>query len=150
MICIKKLQISKLFSSARIIFHLCISRYEKVGKNLHYFDSLIIIIYDFNHINLMDKKEYLQKILTQLEPIRDLASGLKILVAEWNLWDEVLDVLISAVQWAVNTAKTDLAKQKLQKWLDVIEKMKKMEMESKSQDERDLAELDAMINDFSF
>lgn len=98
----------------------------------------------------MDKKEYLQKILTQLEPIRDLAAGLKILVAEWNLWDEVLDVLISAVQWAVNTAKTDLAKQKLQKWLDVIEKMKKMEMESKSQDERDLAELDAMINDFSF
>jgi hypothetical protein len=30
----------------------------------------------------MDKKEYLQKILTQLEPIRDLAPGLKILVNE--------------------------------------------------------------------
>ena len=98
----------------------------------------------------MDKKEYLQKILTQLEPIRDLATGLKILVDEWNLWDDVLDILINAVQWAVNTAKTDLARQKLQKWLDAMEKMKQIENESKSQDEKDLSELDRMINDFSF
>ena len=98
----------------------------------------------------MDKKEYLQKILTQLEPIRDLATGLKILVDEWNLWDDVLDILINAVQWAVNTAKTDLDKQKLQKWLNAMEKMKQIENESKSQDERDLSELDRMIDDFSF
>ena len=98
----------------------------------------------------MDKKEYLQKILTQLEPIRDLAKWLRILVEEWNLWDNVLDVIINAVQWAVNTAKTDLSKQKLQKGLDAMEKMKQMEMESKTQDEKDLYELDCMINDFSF
>lgn len=98
----------------------------------------------------MDKKEYLEKILTQLEPIRDLAEWLKILVNEWNLWDDVLDLLINAVQWAINTAKTDLEKQKLQKWLDAIEKMKQMEVESKTQDERDIAELDCMINDFNF
>ena len=98
----------------------------------------------------MNKKEYLQKILTQLEPIRDLATGLKILVNEWNLWEDVLDILINAVQWAVNTAKTDLARQKLQKWLDAMEKMKQIENESKSQDERDLSELDRMIDDFSF
>lgn len=98
----------------------------------------------------MNKKEYLQKILTQLEPIRDLATGLKILVNEWNLWEDVLDILINAVQWAVNTAKTDLARQKLQKWLDAMEKMKKIENESKSQDEKDLSELDRMIDDFSF
>ena len=98
----------------------------------------------------MNKKEYLQKILTQLEPIRDLATGLKILVNEWNLWDDVLDVLINAVQWAVNTAKSDLDRQRLQKWLNVMEKMKQIENESKSQDERDLSELDRMIDDFSF
>ena len=98
----------------------------------------------------MDKKEYLQKILTQLEPIRDLAKWLRILVEEWNLWDNVLDVIINAVQWAVNTAKTDLSKQKLQKGLDAMEKMKQMEMECKTQDEKDLCELDRMINDFSF
>lgn len=98
----------------------------------------------------MDKKEYLQKILTKLEPVRDLAAWLKILVQEWDLWNDVLDILINAIQWAVNTAKTDLDKQKLQKWLDAMEKMKQIEADSKTQDERDLEELDLMINDFSF
>ena len=85
-----------------------------------------------------------------MEPVRDLAAWLNILLEEWNLWDDVLDVLINAIQWAVNTAKTSLAKQKLQKWLDAMEKMRQMETESKTQDERDLVELDRMINDFSF
>ena len=35
----------------------------------------------------MDKKEYLKKILVQLEPIRDLAKWLEVLVDEWNLWE---------------------------------------------------------------
>ena len=90
-------------------------------------------------------KEYLQKILTQLEPIRDLAKWLKILVELWNLGDDVLDIIINAVQWAVNTAKSDLDKQKLQKWLDALQKMKQMEEESRMQDEKDLAELDRIL-----
>ena len=98
----------------------------------------------------MDKKEYLLKILTQLEPVRDLAKWLEILVEEWNLWDNILDILINAVQWAIDTARTDLDRQKLQKWLDAMEKMKKIENESKTQDEKDLWELDRIINDFSF
>ena len=93
----------------------------------------------------MDKKEYLQKILTQLEPIRDLAKWLKVLVEEWNLWDDVLDILINAVQWAINTAKSELDKSKLQKWLDALQKMKEMEEESKMQDDKDLKELDKML-----
>jgi len=93
----------------------------------------------------MDKKEYLQKILTQLEPIRDLAKWLKILVDEWNLGDDILDILINAVQWAIDTAKSELDKQKLQKWLDALNKMKEMEEESKMQDEKDLEELDKML-----
>jgi len=93
----------------------------------------------------MDKKEYLQKILVQLEPIRDLAKWLELLVEEWNLWDDVLDVLINAVQWAVSTAKSEFDKKKLQKWLDALQKMKQMEEESKMQDEKDLEELDKML-----
>lgn len=96
----------------------------------------------------MDKKEYLQKILTQLEPIRDLANWLKILVNEWNLWDDILDILINAVQWAVSTAKSEMDKKKLQKWLDALNKMKQMEEESKMQDEKDLEELDNLIDSF--
>ena len=93
----------------------------------------------------MDKKTYLIKILEQLEPIRDLAKWLKILVEQWNLDDNMLDVLINAVEWAVNTAKSDLAREKLQKWLDAMKKMKQMEEESRMQDEKDLEELDRML-----
>ena len=96
----------------------------------------------------MDKKEYLQKILTQLEPIRDLAKWLKILVDEWNLGDDILDILINAVQWAVSTAKSEMDKKKLQKWVEEMQKMKQMEEESKMQDEKDLEELDNLIDSF--
>lgn len=96
----------------------------------------------------MTKKEYLLKILEQLEPIRDLAKWMKILVEQWDLWDDILDILIDAVQWAVSTAKSELDKQKLQKWLDALQKMKEMETESKMQDEKDLAELDKLIDSF--
>lgn len=96
----------------------------------------------------MDKKQYLQKILVQLEPIRDLAKWLEILVEEWNLWDDALDILIDTVQWAVNTAKSDIDKEKLQKWLDVLQKMKQIEEESKLQDEKELKELDDLIDSF--
>lgn len=96
----------------------------------------------------MDKKEYLLKILIQLEPIRDLAKWLKILVEQWNLWDDILEVLINAVQWAVSTAKSEVDKKKLQKWLDALNKMKQMEEESKMQDEKDLEELDKLLDSF--
>ena len=93
----------------------------------------------------MQKKEYLSKILVQLEPIWNLAKWLRFLVEQWNLDDNLLDTLIDAVQWAVNTAKTEVARQKLQRWLDAMEKMREMEIESRLQDERDLAELDRML-----
>lgn len=96
----------------------------------------------------MDKKEYLQKILVQLEPIRDLAKWLGILVNEWDLWDDVLDILINAVQWAIDTVSTEVAKKRLQKWLDALNKMKQMEEESKMQDKKDLEELDSLIDSF--
>lgn len=93
----------------------------------------------------MDKKEYLLKVLNQLEPIRDLAKWLKILVDEWNLWDDVLDILIEAVQWAVSTVKSDLDKEKLQRWLEALQKMKEMEDKSRMEDEKDLEDLDNML-----
>ena len=93
----------------------------------------------------MDKKEYLLKVLNQLEPIRDLAKWLKILVDEWNLWDDILDILINAVQWAVNTVKSDLDREKLQRWLDALQKMKEIEDKSRIEDEKDLEELDIML-----
>jgi DNA-binding FrmR family transcriptional regulator len=96
----------------------------------------------------MNKKEYLLKILTQLEPIRDLAKWLKILVWQWNLEDNILDILIDAIKWAIHTTKSELAKEKLEKWLNTLEKMKELEQESIEQDKKDLEELDNLIDSF--
>ena len=95
----------------------------------------------------MDKKEYLLKILTQLEPIWDLATWLKILVEEWQLDDNILDVITQAVEWAVHTTKDELAKKKLEKWLSALQRLKQMEEESRAKDEHDLAELDKMLEE---
>lgn len=96
----------------------------------------------------MDKKEYLLKILTQLESIRDLAKWLEILVSQWNLWDDVLNVLISLIQWAVSSAKSELDEQKLKRSLAALQKMKQMKEENREQDGKDLAELDSLIDSF--
>lgn len=95
----------------------------------------------------MDKKEYLLKILTQLEPIWNLAKWLKILIEQWYLDDNLLDVITQAVEWAVHTTKDQLAKEKLQKGLDALQKLKQLEAESKAKDEQDLAELDKMLEE---
>lgn len=96
----------------------------------------------------MTKKEYLSKILEQLEPIRDLAAGLKIVVEQWALWDDVLDTLIGAVESGIHTASSEVAKVKMKKWLDALQKMKEIERQSSMQDEKELAELDKLIDDF--
>lgn len=96
----------------------------------------------------MAKKEYLLKILEQLEPIRELAPGLKFLVEQWALWDNVLDTLINAVESGIHSARSEISRQKMKKWLDILEKMKQVEKQSAMQDEKELAELDDLINNF--
>jgi len=98
----------------------------------------------------MTKKDYLLKILEQLEPIWELASGLKVVVEQWALWDDVLNMLIGAVETGIHSAKSEVAKAKMKKWLDALERMKQIEKQSAMQDEKELAELDRLIDDFSF
>ena len=96
----------------------------------------------------MTKKEYLIRILEQLETVRELAPGLKILVEQWALWDNVIDTLINAVENWIHSARSEISKQKMKKWLDMLEKMKHIEEQSAMQDEKDLEELDKLIDDF--
>ena len=96
----------------------------------------------------MTKKEYLLKILEQLEPIWELAPGLKILVEQWALWDDVLDTLIWAVESGIHSARSEAAKLKMKKWLDALERMKQIEKHSALQDQKDLEELDKLIDNF--
>lgn len=95
----------------------------------------------------MDKKEYLLKVLTQLEPIWNLAKWLKILIELWHLDDNLLDTITQAVEWAIHTVKDKLAKGKLEKWLSALQKLKQMEEESRAKDAQDLAELDKILEE---
>lgn len=97
----------------------------------------------------MTKKDYLIKILENLESIWDLAPGLKILVEQWALWDDTLDTLISAVEAGIHSARSEVAKLKMKKWLDALDKMKQIEKQSAMQDEKELMELDKLIDGLS-
>lgn len=96
----------------------------------------------------MTKKEYLLKILNQLEPIWELAPGLEVIVEQWAFWDDVLDVLVWAIESGIHSARSEVAKIRMKKWLDTLEKMKHMEKQSAMQDEKELEKLDKMIDDF--
>ncbi len=122
------------------IFFKIFAKIRFFGYNKH------IKIY-FRQKAKMDKKQYLVKILTQLEPIRNLAKWLKILVEQWHLDDNMLDVITQAVEWAIHTTKEQLAKEKLQKGLNALQKLKQLEAESRAKDEQDLAELDKMLEE---
>lgn len=124
---------------------------KKVLKNLTNFVIIIIIVCKFYCLynkKIMTKKEYLVKILEQLEPIWELAPGLKLVVEQWSLWDDVLDTLITAVESGIHVARSEVAKTKMKKWLDALQKMRQIEEQSAMQDEKELAELDNLINDF--
>ncbi len=96
----------------------------------------------------MTKKEYLVKILDNLEPVRDLASWLRIIVEQWALWDDVLDTLIGAVESGIHSVSSEVAKLKMKKWLDSLTRMKQIEKQSALKDEKELAELNKLISDF--
>lgn len=96
----------------------------------------------------MTKREYLLKILEQLESIWELAGGLKIVVEQWALWDDVLDTLIGAVESGIHSARSEVAKAKMKKGLDALERMKQIEKHSAMQDEKELAELDRLLDSF--
>lgn len=96
----------------------------------------------------MTKKEYLLKILEQLESVWDLAPWLKILVEQWSLSDDIIGTLIEAVESGIHNASSEVAKIKMKKGLDALERMKQMEQQSALQDEKELGQLDEMLNNF--
>lgn len=95
----------------------------------------------------MTQKEYLIKILEQLEPVWSLARWLKILVNGWHLDNNLLEIIAEAIQWAIHTAKTDSDRKKLQKSLNALQRMREIEAEARKKEEQDLLELDKMLEE---
>lgn len=70
------------------------------------------------------------------------------MVEHGGLWDNVLDALIAAIESGIYTASSEIAKQKMKKWLDALQRMKQIEEQSCLQDEKELVELDKLIDSF--
>ena len=96
----------------------------------------------------MDKKWYLIKLLDSLSGVWSLAKWFKIIVEKWNLDDEIIDMLMSALQWAVHIAKDSISVNKLQKWMQFLQKIKEMEDKQNEQDQKDLEKLDELLEQF--
>lgn len=96
----------------------------------------------------MQKKEYLLKILTKLESVRELAPWLKALVEYWNLWEDFLDSLMWTIELWIRSANSEIARIKIKKWLDALWRMKQIEEQSSFKDEKELAWLDELLHNF--
>lgn len=96
----------------------------------------------------MDKKQYLLTILKQLEPIWSLSLWFISLLENWNFEDDILDQLIEAISWSIHEVKLEKDKIKMQKWLEIMQKMKDLEDKSNESDKKDLEELDNLLENF--
>lgn len=93
----------------------------------------------------MDKKNYLIKVLVQLEPIRSEATQLKKIVEKDYLDDFDIQNIINALNKAIINTKNKLLKDKFKNALLILKKIQELEAESKKQDEKDLKELEHMF-----
>lgn len=93
----------------------------------------------------MTKKDYMLKVLDAVQPYRNLAPSIRILL-EWNVLDDVtLDAILAIFRQAAQWATDSIQAQKLAKSTEIIEKIKKSELEQEKQDSADLVELENLF-----
>lgn len=93
----------------------------------------------------MTKKDYMLKILDAVQPYRNLAPSIRILL-EWNvLDDEALDAILAIFRQAAQSATDTIQAQKLAKSTEIIQKIKQSELEQEKQDSADIAELENLF-----
>ena len=77
-----------------------------------------------------------------------MAPWLKILVEWGDLSDDFLDSLMGTVELWIRSTNSEVARSKIKKWLDALERMRQIEKQSSLRDEKELAWLDDLINNF--
>lgn len=93
----------------------------------------------------MSKKEYILKLLETLIDIREPAKGLKLLVENNEMDEATIEKLYNAFKASVKEVVQGVEKEKLEKGILFLEKLKTLEADGKKQDEKDLEELDQML-----
>ena len=89
------------------------------------------------------KKALLIQILNKLKPHRELADGILALIESWYANDKAVDGLIHVISNSIRTLKDGEQKTVLQKWLEMVQKIKDMEENEKMSEE----ELDKLLAD---
>jgi len=93
----------------------------------------------------MNKKDYIWQVLEKLSTYRPIARWLKVLLKEDKLSDDQINWLLSVFEHAISEASDKIEKEKLQKWIDVIKKIRSLEEDKTKQDVKDIQELDKML-----
>lgn len=97
----------------------------------------------YNHIvryfyylisNMERKKEFLIKVLNKIKTYRPLAEGFLSLLESEYATEEIMDKLILALKESLDEIKEENEKTKIEKSLELIQKIKEEEMEEKIAD----------------
>lgn len=87
------------------------------------------------------KKQLLLKVLTKLQPYRDLAEGLIALVDSKYIDEKTIDGLLIIINQSIKNVKQSKNKEKMVKAVEIVEKIKHSEAAEKEQESEDIEEL---------
>lgn len=95
----------------------------------------------------MSKKEYILKLLDKFMNVREPAKGIKLLVESNTIDDLTINQLYNTFSKAVKNIVERWNKEKLERGMVFLEKLKSMEAKAGKEDAQDLKELDSMLQD---
>ncbi|MDP2670024.1 MAG: hypothetical protein Q8O99_03390 [bacterium] len=93
----------------------------------------------------MDRKEFLNTILSKLAPARPPAAGLHVLLQQGSLTDDTLQAVSSIFAHAIITEANEQKKRLLQKGKSLIDQLVEQEDASKLEEAKELEDLEKMI-----
>jgi polyhydroxyalkanoate synthesis regulator phasin len=93
----------------------------------------------------MNKKETLIKLLSLIDTNDPVLHGLTTIVAEGEINETILEHFIQIFKEYQKKLTDQEAQEKIQKGIEILEKMKQVEQQSHQQDKTRLEELDDML-----
>lgn len=95
----------------------------------------------------MTKKEYILKLLDVISPnVLPIAWDIRLLIEADEISDELIDSLVLIFKNAIDTTTNQREKEKLEKWVNILNALKQREENSKIQDQVDIENLDNLLS----
>lgn len=95
----------------------------------------------------MDRKEFLNSILSKLAPTRPPAAGLHVLLQQGSLTNETLQAVSDIFAHAIITESNEQKKRILQKSKSLIEQLAEQETLDKLNEQKEFENLEKMVAD---